>query len=244
LLRVGPSPRRGNPGEGITGCASGGASIPSERIGRRLGRGLDPPSEVTMGRVAGVRPPSESLRRAKDASWYTRDRSLLWSHCPARLDLYPLAGLRGLSVLRIYLVQRPPSSSLVSIPALGRASQIIACLLLVSDHDAAPAGAVVVYVVRIPEPDFDPRGLFPACRPRAPTCLISAGRPPCARVAEASRRDEAAAIFQLVPAHDTGGTPQINGAPMIPWILHSQAWWVLTEWIRWSSAGSSRPPLG
>jgi hypothetical protein len=48
---------------------------------------------------------------------------------------------------------------------------------------------------------------------------------------EASRRDEAQAIFLLVPAHEVGGVPKINGELPIPGILPSQALWIPRAWL-------------
>ena len=48
---------------------------------------------------------------------------------------------------------------------------------------------------------------------------------------QASQRDDAAAMFLLVPGHDTGGVPRMGGALDIPGILASQALWVPRPWI-------------
>lgn len=52
-----------------------------------------------------------------------------------------------------------------------------------------------------------------------------------ARAIEASRDDDARAIFLLVPGRDTGTTPRINGELAIPGLLASQSTWIPREWL-------------
>jgi serine/threonine protein kinase len=77
--------------------------------------------------------------------------------------------------------------------------------------------------------------LFP---PRAPLLLTQPGLIARYRLdafltamVAASQRDDAAALFLLVPAHDTGGIPRINGEREIPGILPSQSLWIPRPWI-------------
>ncbi|MCC7381019.1 MAG: BREX system serine/threonine kinase PglW [Deltaproteobacteria bacterium] len=49
---------------------------------------------------------------------------------------------------------------------------------------------------------------------------------------EAAKRPECPAIFVLVPAHDTGGLPRINGELTFPGLLASQAEWIPKAWLR------------
>lgn len=93
------------------------------------------------------------------------------------------------------------------------------------------------------------RALLP---PREPLLLVQPGLLSRYRlegflraVVEASRRDDAAAIFLVVPAHDTGGIPRINEALTVPGILPSQAMWVPAAWIRGMLGETpSTPPPG
>jgi hypothetical protein len=48
---------------------------------------------------------------------------------------------------------------------------------------------------------------------------------------EASKLDEAQAIFLLAPSHDVGGVPRINGVMPVPGILASQALWIPRPWL-------------
>jgi hypothetical protein len=52
------------------------------------------------------------------------------------------------------------------------------------------------------------------------------------RLVEAAKSPDAAAILLLVPSHDVGGIPRINGAMTIPGLLPSQALWIPPEWLR------------
>ena len=54
-------------------------------------------------------------------------------------------------------------------------------------------------------------------------------------VVAASRRDDSAAIFLLVPSRDTGGIPRVNGELTIRGILPSQALWVPVGWPKRAS---------
>jgi serine/threonine protein kinase len=47
----------------------------------------------------------------------------------------------------------------------------------------------------------------------------------------AAKADEAAAILLLVPAHDTGSAPLINGRLAVPDLLAGQTLWVPREWL-------------
>jgi len=51
------------------------------------------------------------------------------------------------------------------------------------------------------------------------------------RLIQASQQDEAQAILLLVPAHETGGIPKINGELTIGSILPSQALWIPRAWL-------------
>ena len=53
-----------------------------------------------------------------------------------------------------------------------------------------------------------------------------------AALVDASKDDACAAIFLLVPAHDTGGIPKINGEMVVRGILPSQGMWVPRAWLR------------
>jgi hypothetical protein len=48
---------------------------------------------------------------------------------------------------------------------------------------------------------------------------------------DASKRDEAAAIFLLVPSHDVPGVPRINGELVVPGVLAAHALRVPREWL-------------
>ena len=52
-----------------------------------------------------------------------------------------------------------------------------------------------------------------------------------ARLLEASRAPDAASILLLIPSHDTGGPPRLEGEPPLPGLLASQAMWIPAEWI-------------
>lgn len=74
--------------------------------------------------------------------------------------------------------------------------------------------------------------------PKSPLLLIQPG--PIARyrltgflerVAAAAKQDDSAAIFLLVPSHDTGGIPRINSELLIPGILPSQVLWMSRSWL-------------
>ncbi len=52
------------------------------------------------------------------------------------------------------------------------------------------------------------------------------------RLVEAAKQPEANAILLLVPSHDTGGLPAINGELAIPGLEPGQSLWVAPEWIR------------
>jgi hypothetical protein len=81
--------------------------------------------------------------------------------------------------------------------------------------------------------------LFP---PRAPLLLTQPGLIARYRLdafltamVQAAQRDDAAAMFLLVPAHDTGGIPRIDGELDVPGILPGQALWIPRTWIARSS---------
>ncbi len=74
--------------------------------------------------------------------------------------------------------------------------------------------------------------------PRAPLLLVQPGL--LARyqltdfvsaLVSAAKSDEAAAILLLVPAHDTGAMPLINGRLAVPDLLAGQTLWVPREWL-------------
>ena len=52
-----------------------------------------------------------------------------------------------------------------------------------------------------------------------------------ALIACAAEDDDAQAIFLLVPAHDVGGIPRINGTLPIRGVLESDAFWIPSSWI-------------
>jgi hypothetical protein len=52
------------------------------------------------------------------------------------------------------------------------------------------------------------------------------------RLLDASRDPKSAAIFLLVPGHDTGGVPRINGELTIPEVGLPQTLWVPLEWVK------------
>jgi len=101
-----------------------------------------------------------------------------------------------------------------------------------------PGGASWENLVRLAEMAAEEvaRGLFPPSRP-----LVLAQPGLVARyrlegfvdaLLAASKKDEAAAIFLLVPSRDTGGIPRINGEMSIRGILPSQAMWAPSGWPR------------
>ena len=51
------------------------------------------------------------------------------------------------------------------------------------------------------------------------------------RLVEAAKSSDAASVLLLVPGHDTGGIPTINGELSIPGLHPSQALWVPLEWL-------------
>lgn len=51
------------------------------------------------------------------------------------------------------------------------------------------------------------------------------------RLVEASKDKNSAAILVLVPAHDTGGVPRIEGKLALPDVRKSQAAWIPREWL-------------
>jgi hypothetical protein len=102
---------------------------------------------------------------------------------------------------------------------------------------AGPAGKHWSRLVRLVEAAADELAdeLLP---PAEPLLLVQPG--PIARygldrfltrLVEASKSAEAAAILLLVPSHDTGGIPRINGELAIPGALASHVLWVSGEWI-------------
>jgi hypothetical protein len=107
-------------------------------------------------------------------------------------------------------------------------------------HDAdleGPTGKAWPNLLKLAESAANALGerLLP---PRKPLLLVQPGLLARYRlegflrqVVEASHRDDAAAIFLLVPAHDTGGIPKINGELAIPGILPSQALWIPRPWL-------------
>jgi len=52
------------------------------------------------------------------------------------------------------------------------------------------------------------------------------------KLLDASRDPKCAAIFLLVPSHDTGGVPRINGELTIPEVGLPQTLWVPLEWVK------------
>jgi hypothetical protein len=85
--------------------------------------------------------------------------------------------------------------------------------------------------------------IFPPARPiliTQPGLMARYGlRDFLAAMVAASHQPEAAAIFLLVPGHDTGGVPRINGHMDIPGILATQALWVPHSWLAHARAGDS-----
>jgi len=55
----------------------------------------------------------------------------------------------------------------------------------------------------------------------------------------AAGADESEAIFLLVPTHDTGGMPRINGVMAIPDLLPAQHLWMSREWLENRDAAAS-----
>jgi hypothetical protein len=51
------------------------------------------------------------------------------------------------------------------------------------------------------------------------------------KLIEASKAPDTASIFLLVPSHDMGGIPLINGDLSIPGVLASQVLWVSLDWL-------------
>lgn len=51
------------------------------------------------------------------------------------------------------------------------------------------------------------------------------------RLTVTAKQDESAAIFLLVPSHDTGGIPRINSELLIPGVLPSQVLWMSRSWL-------------
>jgi hypothetical protein len=75
--------------------------------------------------------------------------------------------------------------------------------------------------------------------PKAPLLLVQPGLLARYRLTgflealvAASRRDDAEAILLLVPGHDTGGVPVINGVLPVPGVLPGQRLSVSREWLR------------
>lgn len=107
-------------------------------------------------------------------------------------------------------------------------------------HEAdrlGPSGPAWQNIVRLAELAADEVAarLFP---PSKPLVLVSPGLLAryrltgfLARLVEASRRRESAAIFLLVPAHDATGLPLINEQLSIPGVLLSDGLWVSPHWL-------------
>ena len=51
------------------------------------------------------------------------------------------------------------------------------------------------------------------------------------RLVDAGANRETPATFLLVPMHDTGGVPRIDGTLPIPGVLPGQATWVSRAWL-------------
>jgi hypothetical protein len=74
--------------------------------------------------------------------------------------------------------------------------------------------------------------------PTKPLLLVQPG--PIARyglteflreLARAGANRDAAATFLLVPMHDTGGAPRIDGTMVIPGVLPGQTMWMSRAWL-------------
>jgi hypothetical protein len=51
------------------------------------------------------------------------------------------------------------------------------------------------------------------------------------RIVESGGRRDTAAVFLLVPMHDTGGAPRINGTMTVPGVLPGQTMWLSRAWL-------------